>query len=159
MCFGVIITTCSVANLQLLFTNADAAFSEYQQKMETIAKYMKHRMLPDDLQDRIMVFYRYKWGLLRGADEVKILEELPSSIQQQVSNYLCRDLIASLPLLRKANISLLNALAECVEINIYSPKDEILRKGDLIQGALLVSRGEVEVLSGSILERKMKRLD
>jgi hypothetical protein len=137
MCIGVIITTCSVANLQLLFTNADAAFSEYQQKMETIAKYMKYRKLPNELQDRIMVFYRYQWGLLRGADEAKILEELPSSIQQQVSNFLCRDLIAALPLLRKANVSLLNALAECAEINIYSPKDEILKRGDLIQGAIL----------------------
>jgi hypothetical protein len=137
MSIGVIITTCSIANLQLLFTNADAAFSEYQQKMETITKYMKYRKLPNELQDRIMVFYRYQWGILRGSDEHKILEELPSSIQQQVSNYLCRDLIASLPLLRKANVSLLNALAECIEINIYSPKDEILKRGDLIQGALL----------------------
>jgi hypothetical protein len=98
---------------------------------------MKYRKLPNELQDRIMVFYRYQWGLLRGADEAKILEELPSSIQQQVSNFLCRDLIAALPLLRKANVSLLNALAECAEINIYSPKDEILKRGDLIQGAIL----------------------
>jgi len=137
MCLGVIITTCAIANLQLLVTNADAAFAEYQRKTETVAKYMRYRRLPNELQDRIMAFYRYQWDLLKGADEVKFLGELPSSIQQQVANFMCRDLIASLPLLRKANLSLLNALADCVEINIYSPNDEILKKGDPIRGAIL----------------------
>ena len=134
---GVVITTCAIANLQLLVTNADAAFAEYQRKTETVAKYMKYRRLPNELQDRIMAFYRYQWDLLRGADEMKFLNELPSSIQQQVSNFLRRDLIASLPLLRRANLSLLNALAECVEINIYAPNDEIVKRGDTIMGALL----------------------
>ncbi len=137
MALGVIITTCAIANLQLLVTNADAAFSAYQHRTETVAKYMKYRKLPDDLQDRIMEFYRYQWDLLKGADEVKFLEELPNSIQQQVANFMCRDLIASLPLLREANLSLLNALADSVEINIYSPSDEILKRGDNIKGAIL----------------------
>lgn len=137
MCLGVIITSCAIANLQLLVTNADAAFAEYQRKTENVAKYMKYRRLPNDLQDRIMAFYRYQWDLLKGANEVKFLNELPSSIQQQVSNFMCRDLIASLPLLRNANLSLLNALADSVEINIYSPNDEILKKGDLVKGAIL----------------------
>lgn len=137
MSLGVIITTCAIANLQLLVTNADAAFAEYQHRIETITKYMKYRKLPNDLQNRIMEFYRYQWDLLKGADEVKFLDELPSSIQQQVANFMCRDLIASLPLLREANLSLLNALADCVEINIYSPNDEILKRGDIIRGAIL----------------------
>ena len=137
MSLGVIITTCAIANLQLLVTNADAAFAEYQHKTETVAKYMKYRRLPVGLQDRIVEFYRYHWDLLRGADEMKFLNELPSSIQQQVANFMCRDLIASLPLLRDANLSLLNALADCVEINIYSPNDDILKVGDLIKGAIL----------------------
>lgn len=137
MILGVIITTCAIANLQLLVTNADAAYAEHQHKTEAIAKYMKYRRLPNDLQNRIMEFYRYQWDLLKGADEVKYLEELPSSIQQQVANFMCRDLIASLPLLRKANLSLLNALADCVEINIYSPNDEILKTGEIMRGAIL----------------------
>lgn len=159
MAIGVIITTSAIANLQLLVTNADAAFVEFQQKKEIIRKYMRYRRLPTELQNRIMAFYQYSWDLLKGADEARFVEELPSSLQQQVANFMCRDLIASLPFLRSANTSLLNALAECVEINIYSPKDEILKKGEHIRGAILVSRGEVEVLSGSRVERKMRRLD
>lgn len=159
MSLGVIITTCAIANLQLVVTNMDAAFTDFQRKTETIKKYMRYRRLPSNLQNRIMSFYHYQWDLLKGADEEKFLSELPRSLQQQVANFMCRDLIASLPVLRKANTALLNALADCAEINIYSPNDDVLKPGDQIRGTVLVSRGELEVLTGNRVERKMKRFD
>ena len=87
------------------------------------------------------------------------MEELPRSLQQQVANFLYKDLISSLPALRKANNALLNALTECSEMSIYSPNDEILRPGEQLRGALLISRGEVEILNGIRVERKMQRFD
>ena len=44
-------------------------------------------------------------------------------------------------------------------MNIYSPNDNIVKCGEKIRGALLVSQGEVEVLRRSTIERRMKRLD
>ena len=161
MILGVTITACAIANLQLVVTNADAALTNFQSNLQTVSKYMRYRQLPHELQNRITSFHHYQWDLLRGADEERFLNELPKSLQQQVSNFMCRDLIASLPLLRKANTALLNALSDCVEINLYSPGDNILKFGDQIRGTLLISRGEVEVLvvnSGRV-ERKMKRFD
>ena len=71
-----------------------------------------------------------------------------------------QDIIASLPILRRANKALLNALVECSEMNVYSPKDCIIKRGEKCNGAIIVSRGEIEVLKGgSVVERKMKRLD
>lgn len=159
MALGVMITACAIANLQLVVTNVDAAHTNFQRKLETVSKYMRYRRLPSDIQNRVTSFYHYQWDLLRGADEEKFLNELPKSLQQQVSNFMCRDLIASLPLLRNANTALLNALADSVEVNIFSPNDEIIKPGEQIQGALLVSRGEVEVLKKGKIERKMKRGD
>ncbi len=159
MVLGVMITACAIANLQLVVTNVDAALTNFQRKIGTISKYMRYRRLPVDLQNRVTSFYYYQWDLLRGADEEKFLSELPKSLQQQVSNFMCRDLIASLPVLRNANTALLNALADCAEINIYSPGDDIIKPGEQIRGTLLVSRGEVEVLINGRIERKMKRCD
>ena len=160
MLLGVMITACAIANLQLVFTNVDAALTNFQGKLETVSKYMRYRHLPNDLQNRVTSFYHYQWDLLRGADEERFLSELPKSLQQQVSNFMCRDLIAALPVLRKANTALLNALTDCAEVNIYSPNDDILKYGEQIRGTLLLSRGEVEVLTfhGKV-ERKMKRCD
>jgi len=44
-------------------------------------------------------------------------------------------------------------------MNIYSPNDEILRPGEKLRGVLLISRGEVEILKGKLVERKMQRFD
>ena len=89
----------------------------------------------------------------------QFLLELPRSLQQQVSNFMCRDLISSLPILRRANTALLNALADAAESNIYSPGDFILKPGEHVKGVLLLARGEIEVFRGNTVERKMKRLD
>jgi hypothetical protein len=47
---------------------------------------------------------------------------------------------------------------EFAEMNIYSPNDEIVKRGEKLTGAILVARGEVEVLRGMDVERKMKPL-
>lgn len=159
MYIGALITTCAIANLQLLVTNMDAARTNFQLKMDALKMYMLYRRLPLKLQNRITSFYDYQWDLLKGANEQEFLNELPKSLQQQVANFMSRDLIKTLPLLRKANNALLNALTDCVESNIYSPNDEILRPGEQVKGALLVSRGEVEVLKGVNVERKLQRFD
>jgi voltage-gated potassium channel len=137
----------------------DAALTKFEGKMETLGKYMRYRNIPNALQNRILSFYHYQWKLLKGADEEQLLRELPQSLQQQVANFMCRDLIASLPVLRKANIALLNALADSAEINIFSPNDDILKPGEPMKGTILISRGDVEVLHQGRIERKMKRFD
>eukprot|EP00804_Cyclotella_cryptica_P021886 CCRYP_000852-RA/>CCRYP_000852-RA protein AED:0.03 eAED:0.03 QI:454/0.9/0.90/1/0.7/0.72/11/722/2116 len=159
MFVGVLITTLSIANLQLLVTNLDASRLNFQQKIELIKKFIHHRKLPAHLQDRMLSFYDYQWAVLKGADEGKFLAELPRTLQQQVTNFMCRDIIASLPILRNANNALLNALVECAEMNIYSPNDEIVKSRERPRGAILVAHGEVEILKGEAVERKMKRLD
>eukprot|EP00592_Proboscia_alata_P010539 CAMPEP_0194364498 /NCGR_PEP_ID=MMETSP0174-20130528/12409_1 /TAXON_ID=216777 /ORGANISM="Proboscia alata, Strain PI-D3" /LENGTH=2019 /DNA_ID=CAMNT_0039138563 /DNA_START=856 /DNA_END=6918 /DNA_ORIENTATION=- len=159
MYIGVIITTCTIANLQLLVTNMDAALTSFQNKVELIKIFMRYRRLPISLQKKIVSFYDYQWDLLKGANEEKFLGELPRALQQQVSNCMCRDLVCSLPVLRKANNALLNALTDCVEINIYSPNDDILKPGEQMRGTIIVSRGDVEVLNGDSVERRMMRFD
>jgi len=159
MFLGVMITACAIANLQLVVTNVDAALTNFQQKTSTVSKFMRYRMLPNNLQNRVMSFYHYQWDLLKGADEERFMFELPKSLQQQVSNFMCRDLIASLPILRDANIALLNAITDAVEVHMYSPEDNILKVGETIRGTLVISRGEVEVLVNGRVERKMKRCD
>mmetsp|Transcript_6892 Transcript_6892/g.13730 ORF Transcript_6892/g.13730 Transcript_6892/m.13730 type:complete len:1017 (-) Transcript_6892:11-3061(-) len=159
MYIGVVITTCAIANLQLLVVNMDAARTAFQLKMDSLKMFMVYRRLPPALQNRITSFYDYQWDLLKGADEQEFLDELPKSLQQQVANYMSRDLLKTLPVLRKANNALLNALVDCVESNIYSPNDEILRPGEQLKGAILISRGEVEVMKGRNVERKLQRFD
>ena len=116
MFVGVVITAMTIANLQRTIGQFDAARLTYQRKMELIEKFLRHRRLPADLQRRVTAFYDYQWQVLRGADEERLLRELPRSLQQRVANYMCRDIIAALPLLRGANRALLNVSARLREV-------------------------------------------
>jgi hypothetical protein len=90
MFVGVIITALTIANIQSLVTSVDAPRLNFQRKMEMIKKYMRYRNLPKALQDRVLAFYDYQWALLKGADESELLLELPQTLQQQVTNFMCR---------------------------------------------------------------------
>jgi len=90
MFVGVIITALTIANIQSLVTSVDAPRLNYQRKMEMIKKYMRYRNLPKGLQDRVLAFYDYQWAKLKGADEQEFLMELPQTLQQQDTNFMCR---------------------------------------------------------------------
>jgi hypothetical protein len=90
MFVGVIITALTIANIQSLVTSVDAPRLNFQRKMEMIKKYMRYRNLPKALQDRVLAFYDYQWAMLKGVDESEFLLELPQTLQQQVTNFMCR---------------------------------------------------------------------
>jgi uncharacterized membrane protein len=69
------------------------------------------------------------------------------------------DILKTLPMLRNANNALINALSECLESHIFSPNDNIILPGENLRGAILIARGEVEVLNGKKVVRKMQRFD
>jgi len=142
---GLCFNTSGLAVLTLFMINSNAARTAFQTKMDYVLQYMRYRQLPANLKARITSFFNYRWNLLKGVDEQQFLDELPPSLKQQVSNLFVRDLLQGLPTLMKSNNALLNALAETVEVHVYSPRDEILRPGEVEPGALIVSRGDVEV--------------
>ena len=90
MFVGVIITALTIANIQILVTSVDAPRLNFQRKMEMINKYMRYRKLPKALQDRVLAFYDYQWTMLKGTNEAEFFDELPQTLQQQVTNFMCR---------------------------------------------------------------------
>lgn len=50
---------------------------------------MRHRQLPQELQERVRRFVQYKWLATRGADEESILGSLPLDLRRQIQRHLC----------------------------------------------------------------------
>ena len=64
--------------------------------------WMSHRMLPDDLKQRVRRYEQYKWQENRGVDEESIIHNLPKDLRRDIKRHLCRQL-----LLKVSNTSLL----------------------------------------------------
>lgn len=54
---------------------------------------MRHRQLPEELQERVRRFVQYKWLTTRGVDEEAILRALPLDLRRQIQRHLCLALV------------------------------------------------------------------
>lgn len=66
---------------------------EWRIKKRDTEEWMRHRQLPQDLQDRIRRFVQYKWLATRGVDEEAILQSLPIDLRREIQRHLCLNLV------------------------------------------------------------------
>ena len=147
MYVGLVITGTAIANLTLVVTNLDAAATEYQQKLDNLANYMRYRNIPYTLSAKIRRFYEYMWQSLKGVDEKEFLRNLPRPLQQRVTGLITKDLLLRVPSIRRVDPIVLLSMLDELEKHIYSPGDCISKKNECYSGVMLLARGEAEVLS------------
>lgn len=80
---------------------------EWRIKKRDTEEWMRHRQLPQDLQDRIRRFVQYKWLATRGVHEEAILQSLPIDLRREIQRHLCLNLVRRVCLRNLHFISLL----------------------------------------------------
>lgn len=68
-------------------------FEEWRIKQTDTEEWMRHRQLPEDLQERVRRFMQYKWFATRGVDEESILRSLPLDLCHEIQRHLCLNLV------------------------------------------------------------------
>lgn len=66
---------------------------EWRLKRRDTEEWMRHRQLPEDLQERVRRFVQYKWLATRGVDEEFILQSLPLDLRREIQRHLCLSLV------------------------------------------------------------------
>lgn len=56
-------------------------------------KWMRHRQLPPDLQERVRNFVQYQWVATKGVNEKTILEDFPLDLRREIQRHLCLYLV------------------------------------------------------------------
>lgn len=54
---------------------------------------MSHRMLPENLRERIRRYEQYKWQETRGVEEESLISNLPKDIRRDLKRHLCWSLL------------------------------------------------------------------
>lgn len=70
-----------------------ARLEQWRVKRRDTEEWMRHRQLPEDLQDRVRRFVQYKWVATRGVEEEEILRSLPLDLRRQIQRHLCLALV------------------------------------------------------------------
>lgn len=135
-----------IGNVAHIIANLHPSRARYVETMERINAFMDYRGLPDGLQQRIRDYHGYRWEKRLGFDESAIVDELPPSLQADVSLFLKRDVIEKVPLFKGAGTDLIRDIALAMHPLVYLPGDYIFRAGDQGNQMFFIGRGTVEVL-------------
>ncbi|KAM1340185.1 hypothetical protein ACFX2H_038622 [Malus domestica] len=105
---------------------------------------MRHRQLPQELQERVRRFVQYKWIATRGVDEKNILQSLPVDLRRQIQRHLCLALVRRVPFFAQMDDQLLDAICERLESSLNTRNTYIIREGDPVNEMLFIIRGQLE---------------
>jgi len=66
---------------------------EMRVKRQDAEQWMSHRMLPENLKDRIRQYEQYQWQENRGVEEEALIRNLPKDLRRDIKRHLCLALV------------------------------------------------------------------
>ncbi|KAL8197143.1 UNVERIFIED_CONTAM: Potassium/sodium hyperpolarization-activated cyclic nucleotide-gated channel 4 [Gekko kuhli] len=125
-------------------------YSEYKQ----VEQYMSFHKLPADMRQRIHDYYEHRYqGKM--FDEESILGELSEPLREEIINFNCRKLVASMPLFANADPNFVTSMLTKLRFEVFQPADYIIREGTIGKKMYFIQHGVVSVLTKGNKETKL----
>ncbi|KAH6836307.1 cyclic nucleotide-gated channel 14 [Perilla frutescens var. hirtella] len=141
---GLVLFAHLIGNMQTYLQSITVRLEEWRLKRRDTEEWMRHRQLPQDLQQRIRRFTQYKWLATRGVDEESILRGLPTDLRRDIQRHLCLDLVRRVPFFSQMDDQLLDAICERLVSSLSTQGTYIVREGDPVTEMLFIIRGTLE---------------
>ncbi|KAJ7945889.1 Cyclic nucleotide-gated channel [Quillaja saponaria] len=141
---GLILFAHLIGNMQNYLQSSSARLEEWRVKQRDTEEWMRHRQLPQELQQRVRRFVQYKWIATRGVDEESILRSLPLDLRRQIQRHLCLALVRRVHFFAQMDDQLLDAICERLVSSLNTKDTYIVREGDLVNEMFFIIRGQLE---------------
>uniref|UniRef100_A0A8C5DYH5 Potassium/sodium hyperpolarization-activated cyclic nucleotide-gated channel 3-like n=1 Tax=Gouania willdenowi TaxID=441366 RepID=A0A8C5DYH5_GOUWI len=143
-----------VGHATALIQSLDSSRRQYQEKYKQVEQYMSFHKLPADMRQRIHDYYEHRYqGKM--FDEDSILEELNEPLRQEIINFNCRKLVASMPLFANADPNFVTSMLTKLQFEVFQPGDFIIREGTIGKKMYFIQHGVVSVLTKSSKDTKL----
>ncbi|KAH1073743.1 hypothetical protein J1N35_026071 [Gossypium stocksii] len=140
---GLILFSLLIGNMQKYLESTGVRVEEMRVKRQDAEQWMSHRMLPENLRERIRRYEQYKWQETRGVEEEALIANLPRDLRRDIKRHLCLDLLKRVPMFDKMDEQLLDAMCDRLKPVLYTDKSYILREGDPVEEMLFIIRGNL----------------
>ncbi|KAI3782071.1 hypothetical protein L2E82_12103 [Cichorium intybus] len=141
---GLILFALLIGNMQTYLQSLTIRLEEMRIKRRDSEQWMHHRLLPEDLQERVRRYDQYKWLETRGVDEENLVQTLPKDLRRDIKRHLCLALVKRVPLFENMDERLLDAICERLKPCLYTDSSYIVREGDPVDEMLFIIRGRLE---------------
>ncbi|PHT74703.1 Cyclic nucleotide-gated ion channel 1 [Capsicum annuum] len=138
---GLILFSLLIGNMQEYLQSITVRVEGMRLRRRDAEQWMSHRMLPDNLRERIRRYEQYKWQQTRGVDEDYLISNLPKDLRRDVKRHLCWSLLKRVPMFDKMDEQLLDALCDRLKPALFTENSFIIREGDPVNEMLFLMRG------------------
>ncbi|XP_077451915.1 potassium/sodium hyperpolarization-activated cyclic nucleotide-gated channel 3-like [Stigmatopora argus] len=143
-----------VGHATALIQSLDSSRRQYQEKYKQVEQYMSFHKLPADTRQRIHDYYEHRYqGKM--FDEESILEELNEPLREEIINFNCRKLVASMPLFANADPNFVTSMLTKLRFEVFQPGDYIIREGTIGKKMYFIQHGVVSVLTKNSQDTKL----
>ncbi|XP_038147113.1 potassium/sodium hyperpolarization-activated cyclic nucleotide-gated channel 1-like [Cyprinodon tularosa] len=143
-----------VGHATALIQSLDSSRRQYQEKYKQVEQYMSFHKLPADMRQRIHDYYEHRYqGKM--FDEESILEELNEPLREEIINFNCRKLVASMPLFAHADPNFVTSMLTKLRFEVFQPGDYIIREGTIGKKMYFIQHGVVSVITKSSSDTKL----
>ncbi|KAJ8750124.1 hypothetical protein K2173_014039 [Erythroxylum novogranatense] len=141
---GLVLSAQLLGNMQANLQSLTVRVEEWRIKRRDAEEWMRHRQLPEELQERVRQFSQYKWLATRGVHEESIVHSLPTDLRREIQRHLCLSLVRRVPFFAQMSDQLLDAICERLVSCLSTEGTYIYREGDPVDEMLFIIRGQLE---------------
>ncbi|KAM6948496.1 potassium/sodium hyperpolarization-activated cyclic nucleotide-gated channel 2 [Aplochiton taeniatus] len=143
-----------IGHATALIQSLDSSRRQYQEKYKQVEQYMSFHKLPSDFRQKIHDYYEHRYqGKM--FDEESILEELNEPLREEIVNFNCRKLVASMPLFANAEPNFVTAMLTKLRFEVFQPRDYIIREGTIGKKMYFIQHGVCNVITKGTLGMKL----
>ncbi|XP_057950420.1 LOW QUALITY PROTEIN: cyclic nucleotide-gated ion channel 1 [Malania oleifera] len=140
---GLVLFSFLIGNMQTYLQSTTTRLEEMRLKRQDAEQWMSHRLLPENLRERIRRYEQYRWQETRGVDEENLIHNLPKDLRRDIKRHLCLALLMRVPIFEKMDDQLLDAMCDGLKPVLYTEDSFIAREGDPVDEMLFVMRGKL----------------
>ncbi|XP_017132996.1 uncharacterized protein LOC108149735 isoform X6 [Drosophila elegans] len=128
-----------------LIQSLDSSRRQYREKVKQVEEYMAYRKLPRDMRQRITEYFEHRYQG-KFFDEELILGELSEKLREDVINYNCRSLVASVPFFANADSNFVSDVVTKLKYEVFQPGDIIIKEGTIGTKMYFIQEGVVDIV-------------
>ncbi|KAI5096304.1 potassium/sodium hyperpolarization-activated cyclic nucleotide-gated channel 1-like isoform X1 [Silurus meridionalis] len=135
-----------VGHATALIQSLDSSRRQYQEKYKQVEQYMSFHKLPADMRQKIHDYYEHRYqGKI--FDEDNILNELNDPLKEEIVNFNCRKLVATMPLFANADPNFVTGMLSKLKFEVFQPNDYIIREGTVGKKMYFIQHGVASVIT------------
>lgn len=144
---GILMFATLVGNVGGIIANMQKLKVKFQNKMDSVKVYMRQMNVPDPLQDRVIKWFDYLWTHGHPIDDHTVLDYLPDKLKAEIKIHVHFETLKKVDFFEDCEQSMLWELLLRLQLQVYSPKEYVCRKGDVGREMYIISHGKLEVLA------------